>query len=342
LVRRSVAKNAASSAAIGLSLLLLLGVGCVAYLHHWAATPLPLQQPVVVELRTGDTFGRFAAELKLAGVINDTWTLTTYARWVGRAHRIQAGEYRILVGETPAGLLADLVSGSVVTYEALIVEGSTIMRVFEQLAQTPKLVNDVGATSVDTLMAQLRLRPGHAEGQFFPDTYGYKKGTRISDILRRAHARMQRVLAREWSNRAAGLPYATPQDALIMASIIEKETGHDADRTKISRVFVSRLQRSMRLQTDPAVIYGLGDRFDGNLTRAELDAENPYNTYRLAGLPPTPIALPGLASIRAALHPDDGDYLYFVARGDGTSEFSATLQAHLAAVKRYQLDGKGP
>ncbi len=341
-VRRRPAKSAAKAAAIGLLLLLTAGVGCITYLRHWAETPLALQQPVVVELHPGGTFAGFAAELKSAGVVNETWMFTTYARWLGRAHRIQAGEYRVSVGETPAGLLADLASGAVVTYEARIVEGSTIMHVFEQLAQTPKLINDVGSTSAETLMAQLRLGAGNAEGQFFPDTYSYKKGTRISDVLRRAHARMQHVLAREWSSRGAGLPYVTAQDALIMASIIEKETGRDADRRKISRVFVSRLQRSMRLQTDPTVIYGLGDRFDGNLTRAELDADNPYNTYKLLGLPPTPISLPGLASIRAALHPDEGDYLYFVSRGDGSSEFSATLQQHLAAVRRYQLDGRGP
>ena len=164
----------------------------------------------------------------------------------------------------------------------------------------------------------------------------------MSDVLLRANERMNAVLARGWPERARGLPYATPDDALIMASIIEKETGREDERGKISRVFVSRLQRSMRLQTDPAVIYGLGDTFDGNLTRAQLEADSPYNTYKMIGLPPTPIALPGLASIEAALHPDDGDFLYFVARGDGSSEFSATLDEHLAAVRRYQLGGERP
>jgi UPF0755 protein len=330
LVRRSVATGL---------LVLLLGIGGIAYLHHWASTPLPLQEPVVVELAQGGTFAGFASELKAAGVIHDDWLFTVYARWKGHANRIQAGEYRIVVGETPDRLLADLVAGTVVRYEARIVEGATIMRVFQQLAETPKLVNDLGAVTATTLMPRLQLGEGHAEGQFFPDTYSYKKGTRISDILRRAHERMRGVIEREWSNRAPGLPYTTPQDALIMASIIEKETGRDEDRGKISRVFVSRLQRAMRLQTDPSVIYGLGESFDGNLTRAQLEADNPYNTYRTTGLPPTPIALPGLASIRAALHPDEGDYLYFVARGDGTSEFSSTLDQHLAAVRRYQLEG---
>ena len=313
--------------------------GAFVYTMLWAATPLAVGAPIIVELLPGETLAGFAGELKTAGVLQSDWLFTAYARWKGAAGRIQAGEYRVVAGETPDKLLADLVAGAVVTYELRIAEGSTVMRVVEQLAGTPKLVDDVGQTSVATLMEQLNLGEGHAEGQFFPDTYGFKKGTRASDVLARAHERMRTVLAREWSNRADGLPYASPQDALIMASIIEKETGRDDERSKIARVFVSRLQRSMRLQTDPTVIYGLGDAFDGNLTRAELEADGPYNTYKVLGLPPTPIALPGLASIQAALHPDAGDYLYFVARGDGTSEFSATLDQHLAAVRRYQLDG---
>jgi len=326
------------SIAAGL-VVLLVGICGVVFLHQWATTPLPVQEPVTVELAPGGSFAGFAAALKSAGVVREDWLFTMYARWKGQANRIQAGEYRIDVGETPEVLLANLVAGNVVTYDVRILEGTTIMRVVEQLIQTPKLIDDLGTVSAGTLMAKLQLGEGHAEGQFFPDTYGYKKGTRVSDILLRAHERMRSVLAREWPNRASNLPYASPQDALIMASIIEKETGRDEDRGKISRVFVSRLQRAMRLQTDPSVIYGLGDSFDGNLTRAQLDTDNPYNTYKLSGLPPTPIALPGLASIQAALHPDEGDYLYFVARGDGTSEFSATLDQHLAAVRRYQLEG---
>ena len=320
-------------------LLLLAGAG-LAYVVHWASLPMPVSEPVLVELTPGRPFSAFAAELESVGAIGHAGLFTTYARLKGLANRVQAGEYRIAVGETPETLLDDLVSGAVATYEVRIVEGTTIMRVVEQLADTPKLVDDLGDVTAETLMAKLQLGNGHAEGRFFPDTYGYKKGTRISDVLLRANERMNAVLARAWPDRAPRLPYATPDEALIMASIIEKETGREAERGKISRVFVSRLQRSMRLQTDPAVIYGLGDTFDGNLTRAQLDADNPYNTYKITGLPPTPIALPGLASIEAALHPDDGDFLYFVARGDGSSEFSATLDEHLAAVRRYQLGGR--
>jgi UPF0755 protein len=313
--------------------------GAFGYTMYWSSSSLSVEEPVLVELAPGGTLAGVAGELKAAGVLQSDWLFIAYARLKGAASRIQAGEYRVMPGETAEKLLADLVAGAVATYDVRIVEGSTVMRVVEQLATTPKLVDDVGPTTAETLLAQLKLGRGHAEGQFFPDTYAYKKGTRVSDILLRAHERMHTVLDRAWSSRADGLPYATPEDALIMASIIEKETGREDERGKIARVFVSRLQKSMRLQTDPTVIYGLGNAFDGNLTRAELDSDGPYNTYKVLGLPPTPIALPSLASIEAAMHPDHGDYLYFVARGDGTSEFSATLDQHLAAVRRYQLEG---
>jgi UPF0755 protein len=321
---------------------LALGLGAAGafvYLHVWASSPLPLTDAAIVELEPGESFSRFAARLQSSGVVAPAWLFTTFARLNGDTSRIQAGEYRIVPGETPQQFLADLVAGAVATYEVRIVEGNTIERVVQQLAVTPKLKDDVGPVAADALMSRLGREPGPAEGQFFPDTYEYTKGTRTSEILLRANERMRSVLEREWATRAAGLPYTTPNDALIMASIIEKETGRDEDRAKISRVFVSRLQQGMRLQTDPAVIYGLGAAFDGNLTRAHLDTDNPYNTYLHSGLPPTPIALPGLASIQAALHPDANDYLYFVARGDGSSEFSATLEQHVAAVRRYQLQG---
>jgi len=233
--------------------------------------------------------------------------------------------------------LRELVAGRVVRYPFRIIEGSTVRDVLRQLGATPKLEFDLAGVGVDALMSRLGIDAPFAEGQFFPDTYDYGKGTPASDLLRRANARMQTALQAEWATRAADLPYQSPDDALIVASLIEKETGRDADRANIARVFVSRLQRSMRLQTDPSVIYGLGEAFDGNLKRAHLIADNPYNTYKHRGLPPTPIALPGLASLHAALHPADHDYLYFVARGDGSSEFSATLKEHSAAVRRYQL-----
>jgi UPF0755 protein len=326
------------SIVVALALALGVAAGFV-YLYLWASAPISLDKAAIVELEQGESFGGFATRLQDDGIVAPAWLFTALARLNGQTSRIQAGEYRIAPGETPQQVLADLVAGVVATYEVRIPEGATIVSVVQQLARTPKLLDDVGVAAEDTLMAQLGLEGKHAEGQFFPDTYAYRRGTRMSELLIGAHERMRTAIEREWLARANGLPYATPDEALIMASIIEKETGRDEDRAKISRVFVSRLQLAMRLQTDPAVIYGLGPAFDGNLTRAHLNADNPYNTYMRAGLPPTPIALPGLASIRAALHPDDNDYLYFVARGDGSSEFSSTLAEHVAAVRRYQLQG---
>jgi UPF0755 protein len=184
-------------------------------------------------------------------------------------------------------------------------------------------------------LATLGLSSGHAEGLFFPDTYQFERGHSVSDILRRAHARMEQVLARAWAERRDDLPYASPYEALIVASLIEKETGHEGERDLISQVFVNRLAIGMRLQTDPTVIYGLGERFDGRLTREHLREDTPYNTYVHGGLPPSPIALPGARSIQAALHPRPGNYLYFVSRRDGTSQFSRTLDEHNRAVREF-------
>jgi UPF0755 protein len=322
---------------IGVVLCAVALAGGVLYVRVWGDAPLSLSEATVVELRAGESFGGFARQLDTAGVVEPAWLFSALARLEGHTQRIQAGEYRIEPGATPRELLGDLVAGRVLRYPLRIAEGSTVRDVLRQLADAPQLDDDLQGVGIDTLMPRLGIAAPFAEGQFFPDTYDYSKGTLASDLLKRAAARMQTVLQAEWDARADGLPYESPDDALIVASLIEKETGRDADRADIARVFVSRLQRSMRLQTDPSVIYGLGDAFDGNLKRAHLIADNPYNTYRYRGLPPTPIALPGLASLHAALHPADHDYLYFVARGDGTSEFSSTLAEHSAAVRRYQL-----
>jgi UPF0755 protein len=196
--------------------------------------------------------------------------------------------------------------------------------------------NDIQGLSEVELLNLLGMDTGYLEGWFYPDTYAVPRGFSLSELLRRAHTRMQLVLAEEWTARAVGLPFDEPEDALILASIIEKETGLDSERAEIAGVFVRRLQLGMRLQTDPTVIYGISN-FDGNLTRIHLRTPTPYNTYTNQGLPPTPIALPGREAIRAALQPNDGEALYFVARGDGSHQFSATLEEHEDAVRRYQL-----
>jgi UPF0755 protein len=251
---------------------------------------------------------------------------------------VQAGEYEVLAGDTPETLLAKLVAGKVVSYDVKIVEGWTAMQAVAVLVAHPALAHEIADQSEQTLLDALGLPGGHAEGMFFPDTYHFVRGDSDADILRRAYARMETVLAGAWESRDAGLPYDTAYEALIGASLIEKETGQEADRPIISQVFALRLQRGMRLQTDPSVIYGLGQAFDGNLRRTDLRAAGPYNTYLNRGLPPTPIALPGARSIEAALHPAEGEFLYFVSRGDGSSQFSRSLDEHEEAVRRYQLN----
>jgi UPF0755 protein len=314
----------------------LVGAG-VAYALWWHQAALGLDRGVVVVLERGEPFARFAERLHDLDVIEHPRIWTLLARWSGDARRVRAGEYRIHPNDSPAALLARLVAGDVVTYNAQIVEGWTAMQALAMLRVDPVLEQTLDGADVHTLLDLLGLPAGHAEGMFFPDTYRFVRGDSDADILRRAYARMQDKLEAAWSARSAGLPYETPYEALIVASLIEKETGRDAERPLISQVFVLRLQLGMRLQTDPSVIYGIGDAFDGNLRRVDLRTPTPYNTYGHRGLPPTPIALPGLRSIEAAMHPADGEYLFFVSRGDGTSKFSVTYEEHNQAVRRYQL-----
>jgi UPF0755 protein len=318
-----------------------LALAILVYDFHrrWLDRPLPVREAVLIEVATGEALGPLADRLAAAGFLDHPRLFELHARAVGRAERIQAGEYRLVPGITPRSLLDDLVLGRVVTYDARIVEGATLAQALDALRAAPKLVDDLGGATPDDVLARLGLGQGPGEGRFFPDTYRYTKGTRASAILRIAFARMEAVLSQAWATRDPALPYRSPYEALIVASMVEKETGIESDRDKVSRVFASRLARGMRLQSDPTVIYGLGAAFDGDLRRIHLDTDGPYNTYRRGGLPPTPIALPGAASIHAAMRPADGSYLYFVARGDGSSEFSSSLAEHEAAVRRYQLRG---
>jgi UPF0755 protein len=304
---------------------------------RWQQAPLPVTDRAVVVLEPGEPFARFAERLHARGLVEHPRLLTWFARLTGEAHRVQAGEYEITGTDTPASLVAKLTAGNVITYRVKIVEGWTAMQAVGVLKAHPALERRLDGVSVHTLLDVLGLPGGHAEGLFFPDTYQFVRGDSDADILRRAYLRMESVLDEAWRVRDAGLPYDSPYEVLIAASLIEKETGRESDRPVISQVFSLRLQRGMRLQTDPTVIYGLGDTFDGNLRRADLREVSPYNTYLNRGLPPTPIALPGASSIRAAVHPADGEYLYFVSRGDGSSQFSVSLEEHEQAVRRYQL-----
>jgi UPF0755 protein len=278
-----------------------------------------------------------ANRLYREGVLPYPNMLILYARWTGADQQIKHGEYRLLAPLTGAGLLDLLRSGRVIQYQVTLPEGISLQQALAVLASQEYLVSGLEGPA-DPRLQELVKPYTHAEGLFFPDTYHFSRGTTDLQLLQRAHRKMVEVLEREWQARAADLPYESPYEALIMASIIERETGLPEERDQIAGVFVRRLQAGMRLQTDPTIIYGLGEGFDGNLRRADLEDEsNLYNTYRRDGLPPTPIALPGLASIRAALHPAPGNTLYFVARGDGGHQFSATLAEHEAAVRKFQL-----
>jgi len=309
--------------------------GAWRWVDHWRHSTASITGTGVFMLERGQSFAAFANRLHQAGVIEHPRLWTYLARLDGSATRIKAGEYEIRADDTPAGLVARLVARDVVTYYIQLIEGWTIRQALAALADDPVLIQDVTDETEQTLLVALGLSSGHAEGLFFPDTYQFERGHSTADILRRAHARMQQVLERAWAGRSDNLPYANPYEALIVASLIEKETGYEGERDLISQVFVNRLAIGMRLQTDPTVIYGLGERFDGRLTRAHLREDTPYNTYVHGGLPPSPIALPGARSIQAALHPRPGDYLYFVSRRDGTSQFSRSLEEHNRAVREF-------
>lgn len=303
----------------------------------------PLTLPpdgLVYAVAPGETVRGIAADLAAAGVLSAPLYLRLHARQTGLAARIHAGEFRLEPGLTPRGLLELLVSGRTVQYSLTLLEGWTFAQVRQALASHPVLRQTVAELDDAAIMAKLGRPEQHPEGRFFPDTYKFPRGTTDLDFLRRAHERMAQVLAAAWAERGEDLPLQTADQALVLASIVEKETGIPEERAAIAGVFVRRLRRGMLLQTDPTVIYGLGEAFDGNLRRRDLRSDTPYNTYTRKGLPPTPICMPGEAAIRAALHPADGDSLYFVSRGDGSHQFSATLAEHNAAVRRYQLKRK--
>lgn len=322
-----------------LALAVLGASACVAvagaiYLDYRARVPLPLAAPATVVVAPGMALSTAAAALSAAGA-GPRWLFVWRARMRGLEASLRRGEYRLSPGESADDVLDRLARGVVLSYRFRIAEGSTVSALLARLAADERLDFRLADVTAADLMPRLGLA-GHAEGRFFPDTYQFTRGDRGAALLKRAEARMEAVLAAVWQQRQAGLGIDKPQ-ALVLASLIEKETGVAADRRRIAGVFHRRLQLGMRLQADPTVIYGLGQDFDGDLKRAHLAADSPYNTYRRHGLPPTPIAFPSRASLEAAVDPAAGDALYFVARGDGGSHFSATLAEHNAAVRRYQL-----
>jgi UPF0755 protein len=315
----------------------LVGGLTVNHLWRWWQHPHPGQQSVTLTIDGGSSLQSVAVTLENLGTLRYPVLWQLVARAKGLDNQIKSGEYQLGSDLSPSRMLEVLVAGKVVQYSVTLPEGITLADAIGILQARNELTHSLAGASDDRLLALVSPH-GSAEGQFFPDTYHFVRGDSDYSVLVQANQRMTAVLGEVWAEGASHLPYRSPYDLLIMASVVEKETGLAAERERIAGVFVRRLQKRMRLQTDPTVIYGLGAGFDGNLRRRHLeDSGNPYNTYRHHGLPPTPIALPGLAALRAALYPAEGSELYFVARGDGSHAFSDTLEQHQKAVRNYQL-----
>jgi len=290
-----------------------------------------------VEISRGSGFRAVVEQLEKAGITMHRQGFELLARALRRERDIKAGNYQFVQAVTPLELLHKLTRGDVTQAEVRLIEGWTFAQFRAALNASPDLRHDTTALEDMEILGRLQASESHPEGLFFPDTYLFGKGASDLAVLRRAYRTMQRHLAIEWAARQEGLPYRSPYEALVMASIIEKETGRAGERELIGGVLVNRLRIGMRLQVDPTVIYGLGNAFDGNLKKNHLIEDNPYNTYIRAGLPPTPIAMPGLVSLKSALRPGTTDALYYVSRGDGSSQFSRNLDEHNRAVTKYQL-----
>ncbi len=321
-----------------LAALLVLAAGALAgAAWWWLQRPLPLSAASAeLSIEAGTTPREVAQAWVDAGVQTSPKLLFAWFRWSGQARRIRAGSYEIQSGTTPRRLLEKMVQGDEALEQVRFIEGWTLRQLRAALAGAPHLKPATAAWSESQLMAALGAAGQAAEGRFFPDTYAYSRGVSDLTVLKRAHRAMQQRLQSAWAERAAETPLRSADEALILASIVEKETGQASERALVAAVFSNRLRLGMPLQTDPTVIYGLGAAFDGNLRKRDLLADTPYNTYTRNGLPPTPIALPGLASLRAAVRPEPSKALYFVARGDGSSEFSNNLADHNRAVNKYQ------
>ena len=314
----------------------------VFYLQYQKAlnAPLVAEGDGIITVKRGDTLASLNRELVQRGVIHSDWVLPVYAHLNPQAANIKAGDYRIDASASLPSLMNDITNGKVVVYNITVVEGKTFKDLRASLVQTAGIEHTLN-DKTDAQIATLLGIDGSPEGWFMPETYQFHRGSSDLELLKRMYGEMQRTLEQEWPNRAEGLPLANPYQALTLASIIEKETGVASERPQIAGVFVRRLQKDMLLQTDPSVIYGAAD-YHGDLTRKHLQTDTPYNTYINKGLPPTPIALPGKASIQAALHPADGDSLYFVADGKGGHTFSATYEEHQQAVARYLKQQQQP
>jgi UPF0755 protein len=308
------------------------------WLRGYLGTPLAIPgDGYSLEIASGSSWSAIVRRLAADGVVEWPSVLSAYGQLTGQAGSLKAGEYRLTPGLTPPSLLDLLESGRVVLHKVTLVEGWTVQDILQAIRAEPALAKTLRATSASDLARELGLPWPSAEGAFLPETYLFARGESDRELLARAHNALRERLDRAWEGRQAGLPFDTPYELLTLASIVERETALASERPKIAGVFIRRLRSGMRLQTDPTVIYGLGSRFDGNLTRLDLETDSPWNTYTRAGLPPTPIAAPSGAAIDASARPADGTALFFVAtgKGDGSHRFSDTLSQHEAAVRDY-------
>ena len=331
----------------GLVLLILLGFAAATWWGHseWQAYQRFVDTPLanggserVIEVAPGDSFRYVLGNLRKLGVNEGRDEYWRYLAWdLGVMRKLQVGEYLLYHGITPRELLTRMERGRVIQHRFTIIPGWTFRDLRLALAENPVLKQTLPGLSESEVLKRLGVQAASAEGRFLPETYHFARGISDLDILKRARLAMDKALLRHWAERAEDLPLETPEQALVLASIIEKETGMAAERPEIAGVFIRRLRLDMKLQTDPTVIFGLGESFDGNLTRNHLVSDTPFNTYTRTGLPPGPIALPSEQAIIAALNPADGDSLFFVARGDGSHQFSKTLSEHNSAVRRFQL-----
>ena len=300
--------------------------------------PVSMTEPVLFDVSSGTAFSGVARQLETRGLVEKSLWVRIYGRLYPDQAKIKAGEYEFTDGMTAEVMLEKMVEGDTKHWSVQFIEGWAFSDMRAALASTERLEKLTAQWSDAQIMEAVGAAGEHPEGRFFPDTYLFTSSESDLDLLQRSFQRMENVLAEEWEGREEGLPYDSAYEALIMASIVERETGAPHERGQVAGVFVRRLQKGMRLQTDPTVIYGMGDKYKGRIGTRDLRTHTPYNTYRINGLPPTPIALPGREAIHASLHPDSGSALYFVARGDGTHKFSDTLAEHQKAVRAFQLN----
>lgn len=319
----------------GFAFLLCLMLVGIVFSYRFLHSPIDTDHgQSVFQIQAGSSLGQISRELQSKNVIRYPRLLALWARLKGQSGSIQQGEYQIADGDSPADLLAKMVVGKTIQYRVTLVEGWTFQQALAAIQSSEKISIELAGIEPSEIAKKIGLPYDHPEGALFPDTYFYSAGSSDTEILRRASEQLQKVLEQQWQTRLGALPYDSPYQALIMASIIEKESAASSERGNIAGVFIRRLELGMRLQSDPTVIYGMGTDYQGDIRRKDLQTTTPYNTYRVNGLPPTPIALAGEESIRASLHPEPGEYLYFVSQGDGTHYFSTNLEEHNAAVSR--------